>query len=44
VGLDRVQQRDDRELVEEIAFAQFDAIFQMREPLELIGGRRRTMP
>jgi hypothetical protein len=34
-----VQQGDQRELVEEIALAQVDAVLEVRDPLELIAGR-----
>src|SRR5204862_4487914 len=38
MGLDRVQERDDRELVEEVALPQLDPGFEVRDPLEMIRG------
>ena len=39
VGLDVVQQRDERELIEQITLAQIDPVLQVGDPLELIAGR-----
>jgi hypothetical protein len=44
IRLDVVQERDERELVEQIALAQISLVLQVRDALERVTGGRRTMP